>query len=145
MSRCNNIIHLRVTLHLKIFVSWFITKRRKATQTLTWLERLQILSDVAQGKEISIFYHFYTIIAYIMLKCWFLYIGLAYLHHGCNIIHRDVKSSNILLSKNLEGKVSDFGISKLKSVDSDNIAARLVGTFGYIDPRRSTAWQDKKY
>ena len=67
----------------------------------------------------------------------FFYVGLAYLHDGCNIIHRDVKSSNILLSRNLEGKMSDFGIFKFKSVDSDtdNIATRLVGTFGYIDPQ----------
>ena len=118
-----------------MFVSLFITKGRKATQTLTWLERLQILSDAAQGKETPIFFLFYTIMAYLVLKMMFLNIGIAYLHHGCDIIHRDVKSSNILLSKNLEGKMSDFGISKLKSVDSDNIATRLVGTFGYIDPQ----------
>ena len=49
-------------------VSLFITKGRKATQTLTWLERLQILSHAAQGNEISIFHHFYTVIAYLVLK-----------------------------------------------------------------------------
>ena len=57
-----------MTLDLKIFVSLFITKGRRATQTLTWLQRLQILSDAAQGKGISIFFHFYTIIAYFVLK-----------------------------------------------------------------------------
>ena len=60
-------------------------------------------------------------------------VGLAYLHYGCNIIHRDV-SSSILLSTNLEGKVSDFGISKLLSNNGDNPTTRLVGTPGYIDP-----------
>ena len=69
-----------------------------------------------------------------MLKYCFFNVGLAYLHYGCNIIHRDVKSSIILLSKNLEGKVSDFGISKLTSNNGDNPTTRIVGTPGYIDP-----------
>ena len=61
-------------------------------------------------------------------------VGLAYLHDGCNIIHRDVKSSNILLSSNLEGKMSDFGISKFTSNDTSNATTRIVGTMGYLDP-----------
>ena len=65
-------------------------------------------------------------------------VGLAYLHHGCNslIIHRDVKSSNILMSKDLEGKMSDFGISRLKSNTSahDELATKLIGSLGYLDP-----------
>ena len=64
----------------------------------------------------------------------FLNVGLAYLHHGCNIIHRDVKSSNILLSENLEGKMSDFGISKVNQSDTYNATTRIVGTKGYLDP-----------
>ena len=61
--------------------------------------------------------------------------GLSYLHDHCDpkIIHRDVKSSNILLSHNLEGKMSDFGISKLASNDADP-TTRIVGTMGYLDP-----------
>ena len=61
-------------------------------------------------------------------------VGLAYLHDGCNIIHRDVKSSNILLSSNFEGKMSDFGISKFTSNDTSNATTRIVGTKGYLDP-----------
>ena len=64
----------------------------------------------------------------------FITIGLAYLHDGCNIIHRDVKSNNILLSNNLEGKMSDFGISKFTSNDASNATTRIVGTMGYLDP-----------
>ena len=64
------------------------------------------------------------------------FLGLAYLHDGCNetIIHRDVKSSNILLSHSLEAKISDFGISKLKAMDAQNQSTKFVGSLGYIDP-----------
>ena len=65
-------------------------------------------------------------------------VGLAYLHHGCNllIIHRDVKSSNILMSKDLEGKMSDFGISRLKPNTGahEELATKLMGSMGYLDP-----------
>ena len=64
-----------------------------------------------------------------------LLIGLAYLHTGCNslIIHRDVKSSNILLTKRLEGKMSDFGISRLQA-NGNEFTTRLIGSMGYLDP-----------
>ena len=64
-------------------------------------------------------------------------IGLAYLHHSCDpkIIHMDVKSSNILMTENLEGKVSDFGISRPNFSDGGiQVATQLVGTLGYMDP-----------
>jgi serine/threonine protein kinase len=65
-------------------------------------------------------------------------LGLAYLHTGCNslIIHRDVKSSNILIGAKLEGKVSDFGISRSQSREGmvDFSTMKLVGSLGYLDP-----------
>lgn len=62
--------------------------------------------------------------------------GLEYLHTGCSpsIIHRDVKSSNILINSKLVGKVADFGLSKLTTEDISAISTTVRGTVGYLDP-----------
>ncbi|KAG0570710.1 hypothetical protein KC19_6G182400, partial [Ceratodon purpureus] len=76
---------------------------------LDWRMRLQIGLDVAQGLE--------------------------YLHVGCtpSLIHRDVKSSNILLSAKYDAKVADFGLSKLMGNDA-SVMTLVKGTPSYIDP-----------
>ncbi|XP_035543428.1 receptor-like serine/threonine-protein kinase At1g78530 isoform X2 [Juglans regia] len=62
--------------------------------------------------------------------------GLSYLHHDCipHIIHRDIKSSNILLDQNMEAQVSDFGLATLMEPDKTHVSTFVAGTFGYLAP-----------
>ncbi|MQM15367.1 hypothetical protein Taro_048309 [Colocasia esculenta] len=62
--------------------------------------------------------------------------GLSYLHHDCipHIIHRDIKSSNILLDHNMEARVSDFGLATLMGPDETHVSTVVAGTFGYLAP-----------
>ncbi|KAJ6872891.1 hypothetical protein NC651_031890 [Populus alba x Populus x berolinensis] len=62
--------------------------------------------------------------------------GLAYLHDGLEpkVVHRDVKSSNILLDRQWNSKVSDFGLAKLLHSERSYVTTRVMGTFGYVAP-----------
>ncbi|KAJ9559080.1 hypothetical protein OSB04_013694 [Centaurea solstitialis] len=77
---------------------------------IKWIKRLEIAEESAKGIE--------------------------YLHTGCvpSIIHRDLKTSNILLDKNMRAKVSDFGLSKLAVDGTSHVSSIVRGTLGYLDP-----------
>jgi serine/threonine protein kinase len=47
------------------------------------------------------------------------------------VVHRDIKSSNILIDEEFNGKLSDFGLAKLLGAGKSHITTRVMGTFGY--------------
>nr|GEU67635.1 LysM domain receptor-like kinase 3 [Tanacetum cinerariifolium] len=84
----------------------------KGHPTLSWIMRVQIALDTARGLE--------------------------YIHEHTkpHYVHRDIKSSNILLDGAFKAKISDFGLAKLVGIanDVEASATRVVGTFGYLAP-----------
>ncbi|MED6161812.1 hypothetical protein PIB30_064281 [Stylosanthes scabra] len=61
--------------------------------------------------------------------------GLHYLHHDCHptVIHRDIKSNNILLDTNLEARIADFGLAKMM-IHKNETVSMVAGSYGYIAP-----------
>ncbi|XP_048139366.1 receptor-like protein kinase At3g21340 [Rhodamnia argentea] len=83
---------------------------------LSWSQRLEIAIHAAQGLE--------------------------YLHNGCkpSIVHRDLKTPNILLNENMQAKIADFGLSKAFATEHDShISTCPAGTPGYLDPEFHTS------
>ncbi|XP_024007358.1 probable LRR receptor-like serine/threonine-protein kinase At4g20450 isoform X2 [Eutrema salsugineum] len=82
-----------------------------ARPPLSWKNRLRIAAETAQGLE--------------------------YLHIGCKppMIHRDVKSTNILIDKHFQAKLGDFGLSRYSPIGSKtHVSTNVVGSPGYLDP-----------
>ncbi|KAJ0253463.1 L-type lectin-domain containing receptor kinase S.1 [Hirschfeldia incana] len=84
-------------------------------EPMPWRLRRQVISDVAEG--------------------------LNYLHHGWEqvVIHRDIKSSNILLDADMRGRLGDFGLAKLYEHGGAPNTTRVVGTLGYLAPELASA------
>ncbi|KAK7269163.1 hypothetical protein RIF29_21879 [Crotalaria pallida] len=61
--------------------------------------------------------------------------GLNYLHHDCHppVIHRDIKSNNILLDANLEARIADFGLARMM-IHKNETVSMVAGSYGYIAP-----------
>lgn len=89
-----------------------LSQHLKGSTPLSWEARIQVALDAARGLE---YIHEHTTPTY---------------------IHRDIKSSNILLDNNFRAKVADFGLTKLteSGTGSSTLPSRLVGTFGYMAP-----------
>ncbi|KAH9714089.1 LysM domain receptor-like kinase 3 [Citrus sinensis] len=90
--------------------------QNRGQTSLSWIMRLQIALDAARGLE---------------------YI---HEHTKTHYVHRDIKSSNILLDSAFRAKISDFGLAKLvgKTSDGEATVTKVVGTFGYLAPEYLT-------
>ncbi|XP_062012878.1 probable leucine-rich repeat receptor-like serine/threonine-protein kinase At3g14840 isoform X2 [Rosa rugosa] len=62
--------------------------------------------------------------------------GLAYLHEesSVKVVHRDIKTTNVLLDQHLNAKISDFGLAKLDEEEKTHISTKVAGTIGYMAP-----------
>ncbi|CAN1229417.1 L-type lectin-domain containing receptor kinase VII.1 [Linum grandiflorum] len=82
----------------------------RGEKLLTWHDRIRILTDVAAG--------------------------IRYLHEGweVKVLHRDIKASNVLLDKEMNGRLGDFGLARMHEHGQVARTTRVVGTAGYLAP-----------
>lgn len=116
LGYCNEVGHTGIIYEYMAYgnLEEYLSDARR--EPLSWRQRIQIAVDAAQGIE--------------------------YLHHGCKppIIHRDIKTANILLNEKMQAKVADFGFSKLFSAENEShVSTVVIGTFGYVDPEYYTS------
>ncbi|RID56803.1 hypothetical protein BRARA_F00227 [Brassica rapa] len=95
---------------------------KRGGNVITWENRMQIAVESAQGLE--------------------------YLHNGCRppMVHRDVKTTNILLTERYGAKLADFGLSRSFPIDGEcHVSTVVAGTPGYLDPEYyRTNWLSEK-
>ncbi|KAJ1287649.1 hypothetical protein BS78_02G027100 [Paspalum vaginatum] len=84
--------------------------RQRSTLNLDWAQRLRVIKGVAAG--------------------------LHYLHERWEkvVVHRDIKTSNVLLDRDMNGRLGDFGLAKLCEHGANPQTTRVVGTTGYLAP-----------
>ncbi|KAJ7555761.1 hypothetical protein O6H91_05G053800 [Diphasiastrum complanatum] len=95
----------------------WLHERQSGAETLEWPLRLNIALGMARG--------------------------LKFLHHNCSppIIHRDMKASNILLDKNFEPRLTDFGLARVLGAQDSHVSTVVAGTLGYVPPEYCQTWR----